>query len=152
MRTIAGPAALYWSTPWWMYMEPGEERRSEREAGRVGKTKNDVGVSYSFHYCKLNCSLSLKRKTHFKTIDNKDHFVLRYAWSKKKKILLHMLMNLCVATRIFQRVCSLISCKEWRERSYTGSYEMHWRTKCHQNVSSSTVCVSSFYFRCICFQ
>lgn len=47
--------------------------QSEREAERPGKTVNKVWVSYSFHYCKSNCSLGFKKKikTHIKTFNKR---------------------------------------------------------------------------------
>lgn len=102
MRTIVRPAALYWSTSWWMYMEPGEKSWSEREGGRrVRKTKNEVWVSHSFHYCKLNHSLSFKRKTHIKTID------MTIMYEVKKSFC--MLMSISVWQLKYFRGCALSS-------------------------------------------
>lgn len=45
--------------------------KGEREAEKAGKTKIEVRVPYSFHYCKLNSSLRfIRKKNHIKTMDN----------------------------------------------------------------------------------
>lgn len=68
----------------------GEEL--EQEGGRrVWKTKNEVWVAYSFHYCKLNYS-------------SRETFTCFFV--------LHVNELFCVARQIFQRVCGLILCQK----------------------------------------